>query len=156
LGIIALNKTGANPYNMNMKNTKAILLIILGSFLVATGFAYAGEALDQLKAMQNDTAPVLALQASQLPVKTGTTKDVNLTASGGAIAPAIYTPTPPPAAKPAPTMMETAKKWIGDNFSSIVSALVIGLIAFMVLGTGGAALAVGAAAFGAFYMMGKL
>lgn len=31
-----------------MKNTKAIFLIILGAFIMATGFAYAGEAYNQL------------------------------------------------------------------------------------------------------------
>jgi len=31
------------PYNIYMKNTKAIFLILLGTFLLATGFAVAGS-----------------------------------------------------------------------------------------------------------------
>jgi len=156
IGKIALSKTSPNPYNMDMKNTKAVFLIILGSFILATGFAYAGEALDQLKAAAgNDTAAVQAMQAAGVSntsaLTTGKTKGIDLKAAiPAASAPAAAAATPE---KKEPTMGEKVKKFVGDNFSQIFSAIIIGLLAFLMIGTGGAALAVGAAAFGFFYLL---
>lgn len=163
IGKIALSKTGFNPYNMNMKNTKAVFFIILGSFLLATGFAYAGEALDQLKAAaSDDTAAVQTLQAAGVTnnaaLTPGKAKGIDLAAqvrSGGVVAPAVSSAVPA-SEKDKKSTGETVKKWIGKNFSQIIAAVAIGFLAFMVLGTGGAALAVGAAAFGLFYAIKNL
>ena len=155
IGKIALSKTSFNPYNMNMKNTKAVFLIILGSFILATGFAYAEQtAFEQLKAMAaDDTAAVKAMTAADVPNKSapaGTTKGVDLKAAIPPASGAVKAATPE---KKEPTMGEKVKKFVGDNFSQIFSAIIIGLLAFLVIGTGGAALAVGAAAFGFFYLL---
>ena len=154
IGKIALSKTSFNPYNMDMKNTKAVFLIILGSFILATGFAYAEQtALEQLKAMAaDDTAAVQKMQAAGVTNKSapaGTTKGVDLKA---AIPPASGAVAATPEKKE-PTMGEKVKKFVGDNFSQIFSAIIVGLLAFLMIGTGGAALAVGAAAFGFFYLL---
>ncbi len=148
---------------MNMKNTKAVFFIILGSFLLATGFAYAGEALDQLKAAaSDDTAAVQTLQAAGVannaPLTAGKTKGVDLAAqikSGGVVAPAVSSAAPA-SDKDKKKPGEAVKEWIGKNFSQIIAAIAIGFLGFLVLGTGGGALAVGAAAFGLFYAIKNL
>jgi hypothetical protein len=43
--------------------------------------------------------------------------------------------------------MEQAKKYVGDNMPQIVTGAAVGLIAMLVIGTGGAGLIVGLLAF---------
>ena len=143
MGKIALNKSAANPYNIDMKNTKAVFLIILGSFLLATGFAFAGtSSLYETSrggvnfdgtTRNSGTVPVVAPQPAPSAV------------------PGVAAPT-----KPEDTMMGKTKKFVKDNFSQIMGAVIIGFLAFLVVGTGGAALAAGAGAFGFFYMLKNL
>ncbi len=138
---------------MNMKNTKAILLIVLGSFIIATGFAFAENvAYGQLEdANKTITLPVMS------PPSQNITKEVAVTRAAAPItvvAPAVPAPTKVEEAKPAPSFLETAKKFFGDNKDQIVSAAAIGLLAFLIIGTGGAGLLVGLLAFGLFkYIM---
>ena len=135
-----------------MKNTKAILLIVLGSFMIATGFAFAETdrpALDQLKGWTIDM-PVVSAPSKNIAKETVTTTKA---ATTGVIAPAVPAPVKVEAAKPAPTFMESAKKYFGDNQSQIVSAVAIGLLAFLIIGTGGAGLAIGILAFALFKFM---
>lgn len=133
---------------MNMKNIKAILLILLGSFVIATGFAFAENvSYGQLQ----DAAKTITLPNPVITAP-GTTKEavVAQAAVTKAAAPTPPAVTPPSPAKPAPTFMESAKKYVGDNMSQIVSAAAIGFLAFLVLGTGPLGLIVGLLAFGFF------
>ncbi len=140
-------------YNIYMKNNKAVFLTILGTIFMSTGFAFAESlALEQLKEAAKAT-PALAdaVVAASVPGKPA------VAVSGpSAVAPAVTVVPAVPAPAPAKPKKNPIMEFIGDNFSGIVSALAIALIAFLVIGTGGAALAVGAAAFGAFYMIAKL
>ncbi len=152
LGKIALSKTRVNPYNMDMKNTKAVFLIILGSFLLATGFAYAkedGPALAELKNWAGSSQPYVALDAAGVANKAPLTKSgikgVDLVAKSSATVPAV---TAPAKEEKKPTLMESAKKWTKENFSLLVSSAAIGFLGFLILGTGIGGLLVGLAFFG--------
>ena len=142
------------PYNIYMKNTKAILLIVLGSFIIATGFAFAENvSYGQLEEYSKGiTIPVSGLTVGTN--KEAILKGAPVTAAAApvvATAPVVPAPTAAAApAKPAPTFMESAKKYVGDNMDQIVSATAIGFIAFLVLGTGGLGLLVGLLAFSLF------
>ncbi len=131
---------------MNMKNTKAVFFIVLGAFLMATGFAFAAPSQTFDRALSG--------QSSFDGNKSGIDLTVTRGAAGtpGASLGSKAAPTP----EKVPTTGEKVKKFVGDNFSKIVSTVAIGILAFLVIGTGGAAAAVGAAAFGFFYMMDKL
>jgi len=137
-----------------MKNTKAILLIVLGSFIIATGFAFAETSRSPI-AQLNEAAGNLATPVPSNP-SAGTSRDVVTTAPAPAVVPpAVPAPTAV-AAAPAEkklTAGEKVKKFIGDNFSQIVTATAIGLIAFLVVGTGGAGLLIGLAAFAFFTLL---
>lgn len=138
---------------MNMKNTKAILLIVLGSFIIATGFAFAEApkpAIEQLKELQIEM-PVISAPSKNITKETATP----VQPAAQPAAPVVPAPTvaPAPEVKPAPTLGETVKKFVGDNFSQIVTAGVIGALAFMVIGTGGAGLVVGLLAFAFFSLI---
>jgi len=143
---------------MDMKNTKAVFLIILGSFLLATGFAYAEDkpAMQSLKEWAGDTTPVQVLNAAGVGAATtknaGTTKGIDLAvkASTGPVVPAVTAPAP---ATPEPTFAEKFKKfWDKENGSSmVISGAVIGLLGFLAMGPVG--LLLGVAAFGFFYFI---
>ena len=136
-----------------MKNLKAILLIVLGSFFIATGFAFA----ESEKTAYRDLE--LTAKSIEMPVveftNQGAARDVVVTKAAAPVvapppAPAIPAYTKVEPVKPAPTFMEKTKKYIGDNMSQIVSAAAIGFLAMLVIGTGGAGLLVGLLAFGLF------
>jgi hypothetical protein len=135
---------------MNMKNTKAIFFIVLGAFLMATGFAFAAPSSTFDKANSGG----LSFDGSKSGI------DLSAQIRGNSVmsntSGASLGAKPEPAPEKVPTTGEKVKKFVGDNFSKIVSAVAIGVLAFLVIGTGGAALAVGAAAFGFFFMMAKL
>ncbi len=119
-----------------MKNTKAIFLIILGSFILATGFAFAGgTAFDQLG----------TISKNGFDNRSGATP--TLTATTGTPAASV---TPAPA--PKTDYLKKAKEFVGKNFDQIMAGAVIGVLAFMVVGTAGAGLALGFGAF-AFFML---
>ena len=106
---------------MNMKNTKAIFLIVLGSFIIATGFAFAenvayetlksgafpGVALDDLTVAAGPNAPSSTPPA---PVTTVTP------ARAAAAVPAVGAAAP----APAPTAGEKAKKFIKKHMGTMV------------------------------------
>lgn len=169
LGNIALSKTRGNPYNMDMKNTKAVFLIILGSFLLATGFAYAkedGPAMQDLKAWVDNSQSVVVMEAAGVKDmgKLNLTKSnpVNLKAAiDTSVAKSTPTASGTVAPKPEekkPTLMEKFKEFWGKKGGSsmIISALAIGFLGFLILGTAGAGLAVGVAAFGFLYAINNL
>ena len=64
----------------------------------------------------------------------------------------VLTDAPPAAPAEKPNPLKPVKDWLGDNISQIISASVIGYIAFLIAGTGGIGLAVGLAAF-LFFML---
>ncbi len=77
--------------------------------------------------------------------------DLTVTRDGvpGAVAPAANPAVAAPAPAPKkPTLLESAQKFVGDNESQIAFGLTIGFLAFLIIGTGGAALAFGLAGFG--------
>ncbi len=123
-----------------MKNTKAIFLIILGSFILATGFAFANDALDQ------------ARNPNLFNDKRGGSVGVNVRAelSAPIVSQPLAVNQEAPAEKPSP--LKKAKEFVGNNFNQIMGAAVIGFLGFLVIGTGGAGLAVGLGAF-AFFML---
>lgn len=133
---------------MNMKNTKAVFFIVLGAFLMATGFAFAAPSATFEKASSgglsfDGSKSGIDLSAQMKSVRA--TPTVSSSRSLGE-----------PEAVKKPTAGETAKKFVKSNFSKIVSAVAIGFIAALTFGTAGIGLAIGAAAFGFFFMMSKL
>ena len=140
---------------MHMKNTKAVFLIILGSFLLAMGFAYAkedGPAMQKLLEIAGDNTPAVdTLRAAGVQNTAGLTRGaagVNLTANTRAAAAAAVPKATAPAKVDKPKPMEAAKKWIGKNFDEIVASAAVGFIAFLIIGTGIGGLLVGLAFFG--------
>ena len=104
-----------------MKNLKAILLIILGSFFIATGFAFAGEAYQQAN-------------------------DGNLWKSGPSGAVAVASPfvdkSAPAVTAAAPekapdktTLAQDTKKWVGDHKTQIFMGAVGAYVGFALFGT---------------------
>lgn len=128
-----------------MKNTNAVFLIILGSFLLATGFAFAGEN--------------VALSQAQGWLNKGALTDA-VTAAGGASpaaapaapapAPAAAATTPPavpnpttvttPPAEPKPTLGERMSKFLQANRRTIFMTGIGAYMAFALIGTGVGAL----------------
>lgn len=104
-----------------MKNTKAFFLIILGSFIIATGFAFAETAYEQL--VDSNRAAAIG----QLPVSGGgatapAASGPAATTSPAPAAAAAVVPTPPaPTPAPAkPGLGETIKKFWVDNSRNIL------------------------------------
>lgn len=104
-----------------MKTTKAFFLILLGSFLLATGFAFAENvALGQLqKGFHDDRSasvtPTLGINKSAASLKA----------------------TAPPAPAPAPAkpgVWETAKKFLTDNARNIMIGGIGAYLGFALLG----------------------
>jgi hypothetical protein len=169
MGTIALSNFLFNPYNMHMKNTKAVFLIILGSFLLATGFAYAkedGPAMQDLKAWVNDSQSVVVMDAAGVKDMGNLNKTKSASANVKAAidntvkastATAAGTTVSKPE-EPKPSLMDKFKEFWGKKGGSsmIISALAIGFLGFLILGTAGAGLLVGAAAFGALYALNNL
>jgi hypothetical protein len=143
-----------------MKNTKAIFLIILGSFLMATGFAYAEQetAFETLKRIAGDSAPVAerenAADIRRTPLAAGQTKGVALAVKAAAVPPASAAAPAPEEKKP--SVGEKVKEFVGDNFGQIVSAIAIGFLCALTFGGAGIGLLAGVAAFGLSYGMAKL
>ncbi len=109
-----------------MKNLKAIILIVLGSFILATGFAFAGnvsfdQAGDPTLWKGTDggpqTLPVLNIVTSTATAPAAATTTVAPTPP--ATVPAVTTPPPAPPA-PTPSIGESIKKFVAGNMSNIV------------------------------------
>lgn len=139
-----------------MKNTKAIFLIVLGSFIMATGFAFAGEAYDQLK---NNPFGGSAVEISPVTVPAPT-----LNKNAPAVpAPTAVTPAPAPAAAaPAPaavapaekkpTVGETIKSFLGEHKKDILLGGIGAYLGWALVGTLAGALT-GGIFFLAFFML---
>lgn len=146
---------------MHMKNTKAVFLIILGSFLLATGFAYAkedGPAMQKLIEISGDSVPAVDTLNAAGVKNTGNLNKgatgVNLTAAiqqtankAGVVAPAVSS-APAPKVEEKKTLGQTVKGWVKSNFDKIIASAAIGFLGFLIIGTGIGGLLVGLAAFG--------
>ena len=122
---------------MLFRSTKAIFLIVLGSFLMATGFAFAREnvALDQAglwldKSALNDA--VVASGGSPAPAPAVTT-------AAPAVSPAVAVPTPPavttPPPAPKPTLGESVKSFLGEHRRDILLGGIGAYLGWALVGT---------------------
>ncbi|MDD5210437.1 MAG: hypothetical protein PHV36_13680 [Elusimicrobiales bacterium] len=103
-----------------MKNTKALCLIILGSFLSTAAPAFAGS----MNQLQDGNLFSDGRSASATPT---------LGMQKGTGVPTLTVAAPPPA--PAkPTMMESIKGFIGDNARNMLLGGVGAYIGFVLLG----------------------
>lgn len=140
------------PYNIDMKNTKAFFLIIIGSFIIATGFAFAETAYEQLEKGFGDRSasgqlPVSAGGATA-PAASGPAATSPAPAAAPAVAPAPPAPTPAPAK---PGLGETIKKFWVDNARNILLGGIGAYLGFALFGPVG--ILVGAIAFLALGMV---
>lgn len=131
---------------MSMKNTKAVFFIVLGAFLMATGFAFAAPSATFDRALSGQSSFDGNKSKIDLTVTRGNSVMSN---TSGASLGAKPEPTP----EKVPTTGEKIKKFVGDNSSEIISAAAIGVLGFLVFGTAGVGLAIGAAAFGFFFLL---
>lgn len=106
------------PYNIYMKNTKAIFLILLGTFLLATGFSFAGS-YDQLKSNPFGDG------------KSASISPDNRSAGSVSMKAAV---TPPPAEVKKPGLGETIKKFWVDNSRNILLGGIGAYLGFALLG----------------------
>ncbi len=145
---------------MRMKNTKAVLLIILGAFIMATGFAFAENvAYEQLKRSVAEN-PAVSFDKSDASLPTGTAQtkaaadpvqeklDQIRAANLKAAAPA-------PAPAPKPTIMDGVKKFIGAHKADILLAGAGAYIGWALMGTVAGALT-GGLGFLLFFMFANL
>ncbi|MDA8130853.1 MAG: hypothetical protein M0011_05040 [Elusimicrobia bacterium] len=145
-----------------MKNTKAVLLIILGAFIMATGFAFA----EQVAYKQAEDAvakpPEVVFGNSNASLPTGTARTaavkdpvqekldqiraLNIKAAD---------PAPAPAPAPKPTIMDGVKKFIGAHKADILLAGAGAYIGWALMGTVAGALT-GGLGFLLFFMFANL
>lgn len=134
---------------MNMKNTKAVFFIVLGAFLMATGFAFAAPSQTFDRALSGQSSFDGNKSGVDLTVTRGNSVMSNIS---GANLGAKPEPTP----EKVPTTGQKIKKFATDNKSELISAAAIGVLGFLVVGTAGVGVAVAAAAFGFFFLLGIL
>lgn len=145
-----------------MKNTKAIFLIVLGSFIMATGFAFAAESETFNKLMNNNpfndgrSASVLPASKAVLDVS-GQTNVPAASAPAAAVtapaapAPAAAAPAVAPAEKK-PTVGETIKSFLGEHKKDILLGGIGAYLGWALVGTLAGALT-GGIFFLAFFML---
>lgn len=142
-----------------MKNTKAILLIVLGTFLMATGFAFAeNTSLDQAgnpSLWKGDGRATIALPKLSIDTyyQSATAAMTPPTPTPPVVTPPVPTPAPTPVVKP-PTIGEKISGWVSGNKKILITSVLVGFLGFLILGTGVGALVAGAAAF-AFFSFNK-
>jgi hypothetical protein len=128
---------------MDMKNTKAIFFIVLGAFLIATGFAFAGES-DTYTKVANDggvkawntvnpEAPAVKFDGATTDKSAGTKKSFLLKAAAASPSvPAVKAAATPPA--PEPTAKEKMDKFLKDNMPAITLSAVGAFCGFALFG----------------------
>lgn len=125
-----------------MKNTKAVFLIVLGSFLLATGLAFAENvAYEQLK-NSVATPPAVAFDKTSeaLPegartAKTAADPVAERLAAIKASNIKAAAPAPAPTPEPKPTIGKSIKNFIGEHKKEIVFGGIGAWLGFMILGT---------------------
>lgn len=126
-----------------MKNTKAIFLIVLGSFLMATGFAFAETAYEQLQRGFGDDRSATVLPQNKEVVNVSAQTGVPAASAPAAVTPAAATPapaaaapavtTPPPA--PKPTLGESVKSFLGEHRRDILLGGIGAYLGWALVGT---------------------
>jgi hypothetical protein len=137
-----------------MKNTKAIFFIILGAFIMATGFAFAGPAYDSLANGPFGT-PVAGAPVNKAILDTSGAAPVPAaSAPAAAAAPTVPAPTAVAAApaEPKPTFGEKVKEFLGTYKKDILRTGISAYLGFALLG-GPAGLLIGALVGFAFFFM---
>ena len=123
-----------------MKNTKAFFLIILGSFIIATGFAFAETAYEQLEKGFGDRAADVSLVnktildtsgAAPVPAAPAPAATTPAPAAAPAVAPTPPAPTPAPAK---PGLGETIKNFWVDNARNILLGGIGAYLGFALFG----------------------
>jgi len=148
---------------MDMKNTKAIFFIILGAFIMATGFAFAKDqtAYETLLSGPFGT-PVAADSFNKAIIDTSGAAPVPAVSAPTPAAPAVVPPVPAPTAvttAPAkeekkPTFTEKAGEFFGKYRRDIFRTGIGAYIGFALIGTIAGALTGGLLCFAFFYMAG--
>ena len=151
---------------MGMKNTKAVFLIILGAFIMATGFAFARENFAYKQAEDSIArTPEVAFDNTNANQPTGTavTKAVadpvqekldQIRAANVKAAPAAA-PAPAPAPAPKPGVGKQILGFIGDHKADILLAGAGAYIGWALMGTVAGALT-GGLGFLLFFMFANL
>jgi len=139
-----------------MKNTKAVFFIILGSFIIATGFAFAenvalGQAERWLDKGSLEQVPVVVGGASS-------SAPAVVVSPAAAPTPAAVVPAPAaaPAAKPEekPTFGENVKKFLGKHMATMAMVGIGAYVGFALMGPAG--ILMGALFMYAFTYLGNL
>jgi len=128
-----------------MKNTKAVFLIILGSFIIATGFAFAeNTAFKQLEEAYGNKAAFDGLPgagSAPMPPAAGGPTAAPTAAGTQPSAPAVGNPAPAATAAPAAKPEEkkpfgqVAKEFIGKHMATMVMVGVGAYLGFALAGT---------------------
>lgn len=118
-----------------MKNTKAIFLIILGSFILATGFAFAENvALSQAERWLDKSGNsdlVVASGGQPAPAAPAATTTPAAAPTPAAVVPA---PAPAPAPAPKPTFGENMKKFLGKHMATMTMMAIGAFVGSALLG----------------------
>lgn len=151
LGNIALTLSQAFPYNMGMKNTKAVFFIILGAFLMGTGFAFAAPEDSKTFDMLNngfdfDTPRAGDIAVNKTPVVPGLPAITKSAPVKAAAAPAVKptddfsvtikadnTPAKADEKKP-PTTKEKVNKFLKGNMERMAACAIGAYVGFLLLG----------------------
>lgn len=138
-----------------MKNTKAIFLIILGAFLMATGFAFAGPAYDQLRNGPFGTTASVELTPVTIPAENlnkALPTSVEVKKPEQKAIPEVKAAAP--AEEPKPSFGEKVQEFFGKYRRDIFRTGISAWMGFALLG-GPAGLLIGAVVgFSFFYMAG--
>lgn len=135
---------------MGMKNTKAVFFIILGSFIIATGFAFAVESETYNDLVKNGVWDTRT-GTSDLGVAAGSpapnAPSASPTAASGPASTTQVQPQPPapgapsaaPAAKPEekPTFGENMKKFLGKHMATMAMVGIGAYVGFALMGPAG-------------------
>lgn len=145
---------------MGMKNTKAVFFIILGSFIIATGFAFAVESETYNDLVKNGAWGTRSA-LGDLPVPAGSAAPAPapvVAAPAAAPTPAAVVPAPAaaPAAKPEekPTFGENMKKFLGKHMATMAMVGIGAYVGFALMGPAG--ILMGALFMYAFTYLGNL
>ena len=143
-----------------MKNTKAVFFIILGSFIIATGFAFAVESETYNDLVKNGAWGTRS-GTEQLGVAAGSPAPNAPSASPApAAAPTPAAVVPAPAAAPAvkpeekPTFGENVKKFLGKHMATMAMVGIGAYVGFALMGPAG--ILMGALFMYAFTYLGNL
>jgi len=127
-----------------MKNTRAFFLIVIGSFVIATGFAFAEAEIspyEQLVKEYNNRGTALGSLVEAAPAgtvqSTPSPDTTPILTPHAAVVTAVVPAVPAPKPDPAPTAGEMAKKFLKANMAVMVMAGVGAYLGMALLGPAG-------------------